>query len=90
MAAVWLRRRTELRAHWEGTLALVVVLGVVGAVVLAVATGARRTSTAPARLVEAVGGEGDAHIFDAGGADPGWIPGWLAARVRPAEVLRTE
>lgn len=70
MAAVWLRLRTELRAHWGGTLALVVVLGIVGAVVLAAGAGARRTSTAPARLVEAVGGEGDAYIFDAGATDP--------------------
>jgi predicted RNA-binding Zn ribbon-like protein len=73
MLAVWLRLRTELRAHWGGTLALVVVLGVAGAVVLGAVAGARRTSTAPERLVEAVGGEGDAHIFDAGAADPGRI-----------------
>ncbi len=73
MPAVWLRLRTELRAHRGATLALVVALGVVGALVLAAAAGARRTSTAPARLVEAVGGEGDAHIFDAGAADPGRI-----------------
>jgi putative ABC transport system permease protein len=70
MAATWLRFRTELRIHWRGTLALVLLLGLVGSVVLAAAAGARRTSTAPDRLVAAVGGEGDAHIFDVGMADP--------------------
>jgi hypothetical protein len=69
MAATWLRFRTELRARWRGTLALVLLLGLVGSVVLAAAAGARRTSTAPDRLVAAVGGEGDAHIFDVGAAD---------------------
>ena len=69
-SAVWLRFVAELRARWRGTLALVVLLGLVGSVVLAAMAGARRTSTAPDRLVSAVGGEGDAHIFDVGGADP--------------------
>jgi len=73
MAATWLRFRTELRARWRGTLALVLLLGFVGSVVLAAAAGARRTSTAPDRLVAAVGGEGDAHIFDVGTADPDQI-----------------
>jgi FtsX-like permease family len=70
MAATWMRFRTELRARWRGTLALVLLLGFVGSVVLAAAAGARRTATAPDRLVAAVGGEGDAHIFDVGTADP--------------------
>jgi FtsX-like permease family len=70
MAATWMRFRTELRARWRGTLALMLVLGFVGSVVLAAAAGARRTATAPDRLVAAVGGEGDAHIFDVGTADP--------------------
>ena len=70
MAATWLRFRTELRARWRGTLALVLLLGFVGSVVLAAAAGARRTATAPDRLVAAVGGEGDANIFDVGTADP--------------------
>jgi putative ABC transport system permease protein len=65
-----LRFCTELRVRWRGTLALVLLLGFVGSVVLAAAAGARRTSTAPDRLVAAVGGEGDAHIFDVGTADP--------------------
>jgi putative ABC transport system permease protein len=73
MAAPWLRFRAELRARWRGTLALVLLLGFVGSVVLAAAAGARRTSTAPDRLVAAVGGEGDAHIFDVGAADPDQI-----------------
>jgi FtsX-like permease family len=70
MAATWMRFRTEVRARWRGTLALVLLLGFVGSVVLAAAAGARRTATAPDRLVAAVGGEGDAHIFDVGTADP--------------------
>ena len=73
MAAVWLRFRRELGTRWRGTLALVLLLGFVGSVVLAAAAGARRTSTAPDRLVAAVGGEGDAHIFDVGTADPDQI-----------------
>ena len=70
MAATWLRFRTEPRARWRGTLALVLLLGFVGSVVLAAAAGARRTATAPDRLVAAVGGEGGANIFDVGTADP--------------------
>jgi hypothetical protein len=70
MAAVWLRLVAELRARWRGTLALVLLLGFVGSVVLAAAAGARRTSTAPDRLLAAVGGEGDAHIEFVGSADP--------------------
>ncbi len=73
MAATWQRFRAELRARWRGTLALVLLLGFVGGVVLAAAAGVRRTSTAPDRLVAAVGGEGDAHIFDVGTADPDQI-----------------
>jgi hypothetical protein len=69
MAAVWLRYRTEVRARWRETLALALLLGFVGSVVLAAAAGARRTATAPDRLVAEVGG-GDAHIFDVGTADP--------------------
>jgi putative ABC transport system permease protein len=70
MAAIWFRFRTETRNRWRENLALVLLLGLVGSVVLASAAGARRTSTAPDRLVAAVGGEGDAHIFDVGTADP--------------------
>jgi hypothetical protein len=71
--AVWLRFMAELRARWRGTLALVVLLGLVGSIVLAAVAGARRTSTAPDRLVAAVGGEGDAHIIYVGSADPDGI-----------------
>ncbi len=70
MAAVRLRLAAELRGRWRGTVALIVLLGLVGGGALAAAAGARRTATAPARLVEAVGGEGDVHIFDIGQADP--------------------
>jgi FtsX-like permease family len=70
VAATWMRFRTELRARWRGTLTLVLLLGFVGSIVLASAAGARRTSTAPDRLAAAVGGVGDAHVFDVGTADP--------------------
>jgi hypothetical protein len=69
MAATWMRFRTELRSRWRGTLALVLLLGFVGSIALAAVAGARRTSTAPDRLVAAVGGGGDANIFDVGTAD---------------------
>jgi hypothetical protein len=73
VAATWMRFRTELRAGWRATLAVVLLLGFVGSIALAAAAGARRTSTAPDRLVAAVGGLGDAHIFDVGTADPDHI-----------------
>jgi hypothetical protein len=50
-------------------LALALVAGVAGGVSLAAAAGARRTSTAPARLLEEVDGAGDVRILDTGSAD---------------------
>jgi hypothetical protein len=52
MRAVWMRFRAELRTRWTATLALVLLVGLAGAVVLAAAAGARRTGSAYDRLVE--------------------------------------
>jgi ABC-type lipoprotein release transport system permease subunit len=45
--------RKELRSHWRGWLALVLLVGIGGGVVLAALAGARRTESAFPRLVEA-------------------------------------
>lgn len=49
MAAVWIRLRAELRSRWRAWLALAVLAGVAGGLVLATAAGARRTDSAVAR-----------------------------------------
>lgn len=49
MTAVWLFARSELRGHWRSWLALAVVAGLSGALVTAVASGARRTGRSAAR-----------------------------------------
>lgn len=45
--------RTELRARWAAWLALVLVVGLAGGVVLTAAAGAQRTGTAFSRLLQA-------------------------------------
>ena len=49
MAAVLIRLRAELRARWRAWLALAVLAGVAGGLVIATAAGARRTDSALAR-----------------------------------------
>jgi len=49
VTAVWYRVRRLLRAEWRADLAFVLVVAVVGAMVLTLAAGARRTSSAPER-----------------------------------------
>ena len=51
MGAVWFRAGHELRARWRGTIALVLLIGVSGAVGLASLSGARRTDTAYRRML---------------------------------------
>lgn len=46
MAAGWYRARAELRRRWKATLALTLLVGLVGTMVLTVVAGARRSSTA--------------------------------------------
>jgi hypothetical protein len=53
MAAVWARSRAELRTRWRAWVGLSLALGVAAGAVLALATGARRTSSAYPRLVAA-------------------------------------
>jgi putative ABC transport system permease protein len=52
VTAVLLRTRTDLRAHLRAWIALALLIGIVGGAVVAVAAGARRTSTAYPRLVQ--------------------------------------
>jgi hypothetical protein len=56
MRAVISLARADLRARWRAWLAVVVLIGLAGAVVLATATGARRTDTAFARFLASSGG----------------------------------
>jgi ABC-type antimicrobial peptide transport system permease subunit len=49
-AAIWLTLRADLRRRWRPVLALALLLGLLGGVVLTAAAGARRTDTAYPRL----------------------------------------
>ena len=51
MTPVWLSLRAGLRRGWRPWLALALLLGVMGGVVLTAAAGARRTDTAYPRLL---------------------------------------
>lgn len=53
MPAILMRLRTELRAHRRASIALVLLIGLAGGVVLAAGAGARRTDTAFRRFREA-------------------------------------
>ncbi|MDQ3640177.1 MAG: FtsX-like permease family protein [Actinomycetota bacterium] len=53
MAAVWYRARAELRRRWRATLALTLLVGLAGAVVLTVVAGSRRSASAYDRFREA-------------------------------------
>ena len=53
MTAVWIRFRAELRSRWRGWLALALLVGLVGGLVIAVAAAARRTDTAVTRTLAA-------------------------------------
>jgi ABC-type antimicrobial peptide transport system permease subunit len=50
-AAIWLTLRADLRRRWRPLLALALLLGLLGGVVLTAATGARRTETAYPRML---------------------------------------
>ena len=51
MLPVWMAARAQLRRRWGATIALVLLVGLAGAVVLVAAVGASRTSTAMKRFV---------------------------------------
>src|SRR5437879_13439418 len=53
MTAVWMRAKGELRSRLGSLLALAVIIGVIGGVVVAAAAGARRTETAYPRFLAA-------------------------------------
>jgi hypothetical protein len=53
MAAVWIRLRAELRTRWRPWLALALLAGVSGGLVIAIAAGARRADTAISRWRDA-------------------------------------
>src|SRR5207253_10557349 len=53
VTAVWLRARSELRSRLPAVVALAVIVGVIGGVVIAAAAGARRTDSAYPRLLQA-------------------------------------
>jgi ABC-type antimicrobial peptide transport system permease subunit len=50
-AAIWLTLRADLRRRWRPLLALALLLGLLGGVVLTAAAGARRTDTAYPRML---------------------------------------
>ena len=51
MNAVWVRAITELRARWRPWLAIALMVGIAGGVVIAAAAGARRTDSAVPRFL---------------------------------------
>lgn len=51
MAAVWIRAFKELRARWRAWLIIALMVGVAGGVVMAAATGARRSDSAVPRFM---------------------------------------
>jgi putative ABC transport system permease protein len=51
MRAIWMRARRELSTGWRSVVALVLILGVAGSVVLFAVAGARRTDTAYRRMI---------------------------------------
>jgi putative ABC transport system permease protein len=53
MTAVWYRVRADLRDHWRAVLGLALLVGVAGGAVLGATAGARRTSSAYSRFLDA-------------------------------------
>ena len=53
MAAAWMRAISDLKKRWRGALALTLMLGIAGGIVLGIAMGARRTVTSYRRLLVA-------------------------------------
>src|ERR671931_2801091 len=60
MSAIWMRARAELRSNWRATVALVLMIGLAGGVVMSAAAGARRTDSSYGRFLAW------AHAPDAG------------------------
>ncbi|MEY2580809.1 MAG: putative transport system permease protein [Ilumatobacteraceae bacterium] len=70
MNAVLYRLRSVLRTRWPATLAMTLVVALVGGVVIAFAAGAQRTVTAPERYTAAWGGEFDGVVTQEEGGPP--------------------
>jgi FtsX-like permease family len=75
MSAVWLRASREMRAHWRATVVLALLVALIGGMVLAAGTGARRTATALDRLRASLDGRIDVQILDITGVDLSAIEG---------------
>ncbi len=71
MSVAWLRARAEWRRRWFALLALTVLVGLVGAVVLGATAGARRTRSAVDRFTTATKALDSYLSFGDGSTDPG-------------------
>jgi hypothetical protein len=85
VTAVWARARAELRARWHAWLGLALLLGLEGALVTALAAGARRADSAYDRLLAAER-PGDLEIGVGALADP-LIPAMPLLLAVPVVVL---
>src|SRR5260221_4938120 len=94
--AIWLRLRAEWRVRWRGVLALALLAGIAGGVVVAAAAGARRTEGACPRFLRAYrAGEFDVGIPQVGRFGfirsvarlPGVVEAAPAAYVFMAEIV---
>lgn len=65
---MWFRLRRRARAAWWSTFALSVAVVLAGAVVLAIAAGARRTASAPDRFAASRDGGADVEVFQMAGS----------------------
>ena len=62
MGAIWILASAEIRQRWRSAVVLTLLVGVVGAVVVATAAGAQRTDTALARF-NAASRSADVQLF---------------------------
>ncbi len=71
LRVAWLRARAEWRRRWPALLALTVLVGLVGAVVLGAVAGARRTRSSVDRFTTATKSLDSFLAFGDGATDPG-------------------
>src|SRR5438128_12147173 len=80
VAAVWMAARAQLRRRWGATVALALLVGLAGGVVLAAVAGASRTDTAMDRFVAYSRPE---EVFvSVNGPSVGWVPPPARTRAR--------
>jgi ABC-type antimicrobial peptide transport system permease subunit len=82
MGSVWLSLRADFRLRWRPLAALALLLGLIGAVVLTAAAGARRTDTAYPRLLQWA----SASQVDIVPGSNGPVPGYFAEVRRLPQV----